>query len=107
MSLITDPGFVSSIQARPYTFVEIGHKYFLQSFLPLIQERLLSVTNESICIKYWLTPLYKLAQEKKVARLTDCLDMTITVDWDVKLRTKQTKQNFKLQLRLKMCVLYR
>ena len=34
----------------------------------------------------------KLAQEKGVVRLTDCLDMTIAVDWDVKPQTEQTKQ---------------
>ena len=27
-------------------------------------------------------------REKRVVRLTDCLDMTIAVDWDVKLQTK-------------------
>ena len=31
----------------------------------------------------------KLAQEKSVVRLTDHLDMTIAVDWDVKPQTKQ------------------
>ena len=34
----------------------------------------------------------KLAQEKGVVRLTDRLDMTIAVDWDVKPQTEQTKQ---------------
>ena len=33
----------------------------------------------------------KLAQEKSVARLTDHLDMTIAVDWDVKQKNKQNK----------------
>ena len=32
--------------------------------------------------------LVKLSQEKKVVRLTDCLDMTIAVNWDVKPHTK-------------------
>ena len=45
--------------------------------LPLFQEGLLSVTNESMC------------QEKSVVRLTDLLNMTIAVDWDVKPQTKQ------------------
>ena len=36
--------------------------------------------------------LVKLAQEKSVVRRTDCLDMTIAVDWDVKPQSKQTNQ---------------
>ena len=34
--------------------------------------------------------LVDLAQENSVVRLTDCLDMTIAVDLDVKPQTKQT-----------------
>ena len=30
--------------------------------------------------------LVKLAKEKSVVRLTECLDMTIAVDWDVELK---------------------
>ena len=47
-----------------------------------------------MCMKYWLTAwssLPKLAKEKSVVRSTDCLDMTIAVDWDIK---HQTKQNY-------------
>ena len=32
--------------------------------------------------------LVKLAKEKSVVRITDCLDMTIAVDWDVKPQAK-------------------
>ena len=55
--LTADPGVANSIQAQSLTFVEIDHEVFLGpfSFLPLIQEGLLSVTSESICTKYWLT----------------------------------------------------
>ena len=35
-------------------------------------------------------PLVKLSQEKSVVRWTDCLNMTIAVDWDAKPQTKQT-----------------
>ena len=35
--------------------------------------------------------LVKHAQEKSVARWTDCPDFTIAVDWDVKNQTNQTK----------------
>ena len=38
--------------------------------------------------KLLVNSLVKLAQEK-VFRLTDCLDMTIVVDWDVKQQTKK------------------
>ena len=34
--------------------------------------------------------LVKLAQEKSVARRTDCPDMTIAGDWAIKKQTKQT-----------------
>ena len=36
-----------------------------------------------MCKKYWLTALSSLPR-KSVVMLTDCLDMTIAVDWDVK-----------------------
>ena len=32
--------------------------------LPLIQEGLLSVASESMCMEYWLTDYSKIAQEK-------------------------------------------
>ena len=57
MSLIADPGLVSLILARFHTFVDIDHE-ILSVFilLPLlIQDGLVSVTSESICMKYWLT----------------------------------------------------
>ena len=64
VSLIADPGFVSSIPARPHTFVEIDHEIFstVSLLLPLIQEGLLSVSRESMCTEYWS----KLAEEKSV-----------------------------------------
>ena len=41
-------------------------KYFLMPFssLPLIQEGLLSVTSESMCMKYWLTAQSSLPGKK-------------------------------------------
>ena len=44
-----------------------------------------------MCTEYWLTALSKLAQEKSVVRLTDHLNMTIAVDWDIKPQTKVSK----------------
>ena len=56
-SPIADPGFVSSIPARRHTFVEIDHKIFYTVILllPLSQEGLFTVTNESMCTEYYLT----------------------------------------------------
>ena len=51
-----DIGAVSSIPARSHTFVEIDHEIIsMVILLLLIQERLLSVTSKSMCMKYWLT----------------------------------------------------
>ena len=52
--------------------------------LLLIQEGLLSATSESMCMEYWLATLSKLVHGKCVVGLTDNLDMTIAVDWEVK-----------------------
>ena len=43
--------------AQFHTLVEIDHEIIFTAnlLLPLIQEGLLSVTNESMCTKYWLT----------------------------------------------------
>ena len=56
-SLIADLGVVSLIPAWSHTFVEIDHEIFSMVILllPLIQEGLVSVTRESMCMKYWLT----------------------------------------------------
>ena len=48
---------------------------------------MLSVTSESMCMKYWLTA-YSSLPRKKWVRLTDCPAMTIAVD----LGRKATKQ---------------
>ena len=43
--------------AWPHTFMDIDHEIFSTVILlPLIQEELLSVTSESMCTEYWLTP---------------------------------------------------
>ena len=56
--LTADLGVVSSILALSHTFMEIDHEIIstVILLLELIQERLLSVTSESMCcMKYWLT----------------------------------------------------
>ena len=54
-NLIADPGVLSLILARPHTFVETDHDIFSTdiTLLSLIQEGLLSVTSESMCIEDW------------------------------------------------------
>ena len=63
MSLAADPGVASLFLARSETFVEIDGEIISTAILllPLIQEGLLSSTSESMCTKYWLTCLVKLA----------------------------------------------
>ena len=60
-------------------------------FCWLIQERLLPITNESMCTKYWLTA-YSILPRKSVVRWTDLPDMTIAVDWDVKQQTNSKQK---------------
>ena len=88
--MFADPGVLNLIPARSHTLVEIGHEIFFLVILllPLIQEGLVSVTRESMYTKYWLTAS-QACPGKSVVRLTDLLDMTIPVDWDVKPQSKQ------------------
>ena len=53
IGLIADSGVIGSISAGSNTFVE---NIFYCHYPPsLIQDGLLPVTSESICMKYWLT----------------------------------------------------
>ena len=65
-SLTADPGVMSLIPAWSHTFVEIKHEIISRVILllPLIQEGLLSVTRESICMKYWLPTWSSLSRKK-------------------------------------------
>ena len=56
-SVTTDPGVASSIPVQSHTLVEIDHEIIstVILLLPLIQDGLLSVTSESMCMKHWLT----------------------------------------------------
>ena len=54
-SPIADPG----PKLDTILFVKIYHEIFSTAILLL-----LSVTSESMCTEYWLTPDFKLAQEK-------------------------------------------
>ena len=56
VSLTADPRETGSILARSHTFVEIDREMMstVIILLPLIEEGLLSVTRESMCMKNWL-----------------------------------------------------
>ena len=68
--------------------------------LPLIPIGQLSVTGERMCTKYWLTS-YRSLLRNSVVRLTDRLDMTIVVEWDVKPQINQPTNILKRFLPLK------
>ena len=85
--LTADPGVANSTLARSHIFAEIDHKIISTAILllPLIQEGFVSFTSESMVVhKVLVNCLVKLAQEKSVVRQTDCLDMTIAVDLNLK-----------------------
>ena len=64
--------------------VRSGFKVFaFIRLLPLIQEGVLSVTSESMCIEYWLA-----CPGKNVYHP----DIPIVEDWEVKLPIKQIKK---------------
>ena len=67
-SLNADPGVASSFLAQSHTFMEIDHETITSVILllPLIQERLLSVTSESMCTKYLLTACNKVKLAHKI-----------------------------------------
>ena len=69
--------------------MEINHDIFFRVvfLLSLIQEGGLSVTK--YVHKVLVNRFVKACPGKCVVRLTDCLDMTIAVDWNVKPQTKQ------------------
>ena len=83
--LNADTEIASFIPAWSHNFVEIDH-----AFSSL--EGLLSVTNKSMCTKYWLTV------SSKWPRKTDHPDMTIAVDRDLNNQTKPKNQNINDQL---------
>ena len=61
--LTADPGVASSILARSHTFVEIDCEIISMVIL-LPSAESLSVTSESMCTKYWLTPCSSLPGKK-------------------------------------------
>ena len=63
--------------------MEIDHEIISTVILlPLIQEGFLSVKQKYVH-EVLINRFVKLSQEKSVVRWTDCLNMTIAVDWEV------------------------
>ena len=60
------PGVSSSILVQFKTFVEVDHEiiYSVNLLLQLIQGGMLSVTNERMCMKDWLTTWSSLPRKK-------------------------------------------
>ena len=76
-----------------HTFVEID----LRSSLPLIHSRRIVVSfKRNYVYEVLVNRIFKLAQGKHVVRWTDRPDMTIAVDWDLKLQTKTTTTKTRL-----------
>ena len=88
VTLTADPGVVRSIPAWSHTFVEIDHEIIST----VILEGLMSVRNESMFMKYWLTAYSKLVAQEKVwlGELT-VLPCPWLLTWNVKQQNKQTK----------------
>ena len=78
--------------------MEIGHEIISTAFLSLllIQVGQLSVTGKRMCTKVLVNHLGLNLPRKSVVRLTDCLNITIVVEWDIKPQNKQTsiRRNF-------------
>ena len=62
-----DPGVASLILAQSHTFVKIDYE-ILSTVILIPQEGLLSVTRESMCMKYWLSACSSLPGKKCVVR---------------------------------------
>ena len=89
--LTADTGVANSIQAQSHTFTEIDQGIISMAILlPSGDSRRVVVSYKRKYVNEVLVNcLVKLAQEKSVVRWTNCLDMTIAVDWDVKNQTKK------------------
>ena len=90
--LTADPGVVSLMSARSYTFVEIDHEIISTAILlPSAVSRKVVVSCKRKHVHEVLVNCLEACPGKSVVRWTDCPDMTIAVDCDVKHQTKQKK----------------
>ena len=85
-SLIADPGVMSLIPAWPHTLMEINHGHS-----PPSTDSRRAVNCQlyvKVCAQSTGLLLSLSLPGKIVVRLTNCLNMIIAVDWDVKPLTK-------------------
>ena len=85
--VIADSEVVSSIPVQSHTFVEIDDNIFSSVILllPLIQEG--CHLQVKLCARSIGKPLSQACSRKSMVWLTNRLDMTTAVDWDVKTKT--------------------
>ena len=105
--LIADPGNASSLPAQSHTFVEIDLEIIsTATLLPAAHSRRVVVSYKWKYVHKVLVYncLVKLAQEKSVISWTDCPNMTIDVDWDIK-EPNQTKYSVLLYDWRESCLL--
>ena len=84
--LTADPGVTSLTRTWSHTFVEMDHE-ITAILLPSHSRKAGVCYKRKFVHEVLVNPLFKLAQEKSVVRLTDRPDMNITVYWDVKQQT--------------------
>ena len=71
------------VRSRSHTFVEIDYE-IISPFPWIIQEGLLSVTSESMCMKYWLTACSRLPRKKVWLGELNVPPWPYLLTWDVK-----------------------
>ena len=87
--LTADARIVSLIPAWSHTFLKLDHEMISTAILlPSTDSRRVVSFKRKYVQEVKVNRLVKLAQEKQVVRLTDSIDMTIAVEWDVKPKTK-------------------
>ena len=80
MCLTADPGVASAISAWSHTFMEIDREIISRRFVVSYKRK---YVHEAL-----FNRLVKLTQQKNMVRWTDCPDMTVAFDLDVKHQTK-------------------
>ena len=91
MCLTSDPAVASSIQPGPILLWRLNMKYFYGHSPPGDSRRVVVSYKWKYVQEVLVNRLVELAPGKSVIRWTDCLNMTIAVDWDVKNQIKQAQ----------------
>ena len=93
--LTADPGVASLVPAWSHTFAEIDHEIISTAILfPSADWKSVDVSHKlKVCGQITGYPLSQAYPGKNVVRWTDCPDMIIAVDWDVKNQIKQINKS--------------